>query len=723
MATLVFTAFGALAGPLGAAIGGLVGQQVDHALFSPRREGPRLKELMVTTSSYGTPIARQHGRIRAGGSLIWATELAESSESAGGKGGSVTTYSYSCSFAVALSSRPLLGIGRIWADGNLLRGEAGDLKVGGTMRLYRGFGDHAVDPLIASDKGSGCPAFRRTAYAVFEDLQLADFGNRIPALSFEVIADDGAVSLLDIADGLDEPLVVTRALPGMAGFAFEGGPLSDVLAVLDDAWPIGVDAGDRLSLFAADDLPGDIPLLPEPAAAKGEGSFGAAAGSRKTRKAGDSAIPDSLRYYDRERDYLTGMQRADGRARPGQGATIELPATLSAASARTLIDAAADRAGCARELLEWRLAELDPALSPGTVVRVPGHAGNWRILGWEWNDEGVTLELGRMPRGPARQPVADAGSVLSPRDDPATPTLLRAFELPWDGMGAGDVPAIYAAPSSVGGGWSGAALYAERGGGLSPLGGSGSRRSVIGAAVAAVGGSAALLLERDAKITVQLVSEDFALIGTTPEALANGANRALLGGELLQFVHAVALGGGQWQLEGLLRGRGGTERAAREGHAAGTPFVLLDHAPIRLDAAKIGLSKDAAIVALGLADPEPVTEPIANPGATLRPLIPVHPRVEPEGDGLRLSWTRRARGGWGWPDEVDLPLAEPAEAYRVGLGPVDSPAVMWDVAAPTLTVAAGTLASLAGAHPGAQLWVRQIGGASLSDALLLHTLP
>ena len=44
---------------------------------------------------------------------------------------------------------------------------------------------------------------------------------------------------------------------------------------------------------------------------------------------------------------------------------------------------------------------------------------------------------------------------------------------------------------------------------------------------------------------------------------------------MIQFARASAIGGGQWRLEGLLRGRGGTERAALTGHAAGTSFVLL----------------------------------------------------------------------------------------------------------------------------------------------------
>ena len=66
MATLVLTAVGtAVGGPLGGAIGALVGNQIDRSLFgSGGREGPRLQELKVTSSSYGTPIARHYGRVR-----------------------------------------------------------------------------------------------------------------------------------------------------------------------------------------------------------------------------------------------------------------------------------------------------------------------------------------------------------------------------------------------------------------------------------------------------------------------------------------------------------------------------------------------------------------------------------------------------------------------------------------------------------------------------------
>ena len=255
MATLVFSALGtALGGPLGGVLGALVGRQVDAADFpAPGREGPRLRELAVTTSSYGDPIARHFGRERAGGAVIWATDLSESRKTSGGGKGrpAVTTYSYSASFAVALASRPLAGVGRIWADGNLLRGAAGDLKVGGQFRFHDGYGDQSPDPLLAAAEAAGrCPAYRGTAYAVFEDLQLADFGNRIPALSFELLGGENDIDLAALVETAAPELATSVPLPGLAGISVDG-TLTATLAALAPVIPFACDvAGGALTLAA-----------------------------------------------------------------------------------------------------------------------------------------------------------------------------------------------------------------------------------------------------------------------------------------------------------------------------------------------------------------------------------------------------------------------------------------------------------------------------------------
>ena len=89
MATLVLTVVGgAIGGPVGAALGGLLGNAIDQEIFRPAgREGPRLSELAVQTSSYRTPIPKVFGTMRVAGSVIWTTDLIESSATgSAGKG-------------------------------------------------------------------------------------------------------------------------------------------------------------------------------------------------------------------------------------------------------------------------------------------------------------------------------------------------------------------------------------------------------------------------------------------------------------------------------------------------------------------------------------------------------------------------------------------------------------------------------------------------------------
>ena len=163
MATLVLTAVGtAVGGPIGGAIGAIIGQQIDQRIFAPKaRHGPRLGDLAVQTSSYGSadPEDVRDDAGRRDGDLVDRPDRKPRRPSGGGKGRPKTVnYTYSASFAVALSARPMLGVGRIWADGKLLRGAAGDFKSATGFRLHPGGEDQAADPLIAAAEGAGIGA-------------------------------------------------------------------------------------------------------------------------------------------------------------------------------------------------------------------------------------------------------------------------------------------------------------------------------------------------------------------------------------------------------------------------------------------------------------------------------------------------------------------------------------------------------------------------------------
>lgn len=730
MATLILSTVGTvLGGPIGGAIGSLIGQQIDLAILgSPTRKGPRLKELSVQTSSYGAAIPRHYGRMRVAGSVIWATELKENREKSGGGKGKpkLVSYTYSSSFAVALASRPIRGVGRIWADGNLLRGAAEDLKVGGGLRIHTGEGDQDRDPLIAAAEGAArCPAFRTIAYAVFEDLALADFGNRIPSLTFEVFADDGAVTLTQILRDAIPELAVSQTPDPVLGYTVESGSAAALVEAIGETVPMAcISQGETLSLQPATANAQAPLLLPEALAARDGAGDAPRAGMSHQRERRPVRHDAAVRYYDVDRDYQPGLQRARGQSFAGQASTLDFPAALDAAGARSYADRTAQEAARPRETASYRVSEADLRFAPGSQVAVPGLAGRWLVESWELDSAGIELGLRRLAgAAPSVAGAADAGRANLPPDLAAQPTRLAAYELPWDGVGASGSVALFAAASGSGAGWTGAALFVVRpDDSLISLGASGRNRATLGTVPAPLAPASPHVLDWLNAPEIELVASDLTLSGASLAQLATGANRALLGKELIQFARAESLGPSRWRLSGLLRGRGGTEWAIAD-HAPQESFVLLDDAPVALDPAVVGDPAYARIAAIGLADNQPVIAAITLPGASLRPLSPVHGSLETRSGGsLALHWTRRARGAWLWLDAVDTPLVEQAESYLVTLGPPAAPVAQWITAEPLLEIDAATAATLRTQAPGAPFAVAQRGDAGLSVPHLLGPL-
>lgn len=721
MATLLLTAVGtAVGGPIGGALGAFIGQQADQAIFGTgSREGPRLKELAVTTSSYGQAMPRHFGRMRVAGTVIWATDLAESASTEGGKGQpDVTTYTYSASFAVALSSTPIKRVGRIWADGNLLRGSNDDLKVEGQLRIYSGNGDDEVDPLIAADKGAQAPAFRDCAYVVFEDLQLADYGNRIPALTFEVFAqEDSSVTLEQVIPqtsdtGSRTPLTSTR------GFSDEGGPLSATLSAIDRVFPIVcATTSSGLRLLSEVEIPQSVPILPEQLSSE---SSEDAQERHKMRAESAGTEPMALRYYDEDRDYQPGVQRAIGLRPNGRETMVDLPATMTAQGAKGLANDNAHRARWRRERIVWRVGELNAEVQPGSVVQLPDSPGLWRVTDWEWYDRGIELGLERLAPGAASTSGSDAGTALPPADIALAPTHLHVFEVPPEDTQNPSRPTVLAAATSSSSAWNGAALFVDQGGALVPIRSTGSLRSVSGVLTSALDSSSALLFEPNATIELELRAQDLGFSDTDFAGLAAGANRLLIGSEVLQFMCAESLGAGFWRLSGLLRGRAGTEEHAGNQHPSQSPVILLNNRLTDLSEEGLQLDPSLRIAALARGDEEVVFASLTNAGLSRKPPTPVHARVTIDAQStLDLCWTRRARGHWRWEAEGEVPLIEETEAYLVGYGLPDAPMAAFSVNEPRLTLNQAERSNLIAQHGPADLWVRQVGTYASSNALFL----
>ncbi len=214
MAQVVLSAVGqSVGGPIGRVIGSTIGRAIDNrvvgSLGPARQVGPRLETLKVQGTAEGSPMACVFGRARVTGQVIWAARFLEGkSKGRAGKGGPKTVdYVYSLSFAVALCEGEIDGVGRVWADGRLMD------MTGVVMRVHRGGEDQTPDPLIEAVEGAA-PAYRGTAYVVFEDLPLGPFGDRVPQLSFELFRRPRgqAARLEDLLEGV-------CLIPGAGEFA------------------------------------------------------------------------------------------------------------------------------------------------------------------------------------------------------------------------------------------------------------------------------------------------------------------------------------------------------------------------------------------------------------------------------------------------------------------------------------------------------------------------
>lgn len=229
MAMLALAAGGAALGSyigIGASVGWMVGSVVATMIFPTEgedtsTEGPRLGDLSVASSAFGAPVARAYGTMRTAGNMIWSSGIQETKhvqeQDAGGKGmpsflggggssATATSYTYSASFALAFAEGEAEDVIRIWADSKLIYDKTASTsahvsKEGLVFRFYSGSETQTPDSLIEDDVGDGsAPAHRGLCYIVFEDLQLQDFGNRIPNITAEITFKKSTVKPIVISN-------------------------------------------------------------------------------------------------------------------------------------------------------------------------------------------------------------------------------------------------------------------------------------------------------------------------------------------------------------------------------------------------------------------------------------------------------------------------------------------------------------------------------------------
>ncbi|MDT7934203.1 MAG: phage tail protein [Sphingomonadaceae bacterium] len=608
MATIALTTVGGvIGGPAGRLFGAVAGSAMDGAVTG---RGPRQVDLNAVTnqsSAYGSPIPLIYGRMRAGGTVLWATPLRRTRAPSASMGVAAI---YSVSLAIALSGRPIERLGRIWADGRLVRSEDGTWSLPVTARVHTGR-QTRPDPLVSAALGADAPQWRGLAYVVLEDLPLTQFGNRLPQLTFDVHADgdgiDAAEVAIDLAHRAGLSAVNLCPPAPIAGYWAGDAIGADVAraAALANAHICG--SGPNHALRPRHQEAGAAAVPTDEVVRGRDGALGI---SKRLAAAAGRADEAQVRYFDPERDLQPAVQRWRA-SQNGPAKTVEesVPAALSASAAQTYArqmirdQSTNDVTASFRLPLRWASIELGDVIDFGTPQR-------WRVAAKTVADGSVLLEAERdastrstpapgatariVPNSIAVQPSVEVLVLVPPPlpfEEGTTPRLLcgvlgdaEVFQRAdiWVSLDHGET---YAFAGTVG------------------------TTMTAGLCTTVLGSGPTEGWDDTTILDIQHVSGD-AFENRSAASVLAGANLAAVGDELIRFRSAMPVEGGRLRISGLLRGCHGTQGTVGA-HLPGERIVLLS---------------SAAFVRL------PVSGPVAGTRVRLKAVTPAYTLA-------RTAWT------------------------------------------------------------------------------------
>jgi hypothetical protein len=231
---------GTILGVSAATIGFVAGEVAGNLLFPQKQtsEGPRVGDLSVQSSTYGSAIPIIYGTMRVAGNVIFSTPKREvkNEQTSGGKGGpkiTTTTYTYNVDMAIALCEGPIDGIRKMWLNGKLVYDASTGASITSSVassihaegwKVYLGDEAQLPDPTIETTVGVGnVPGYRGMAYIVFDHLDCPN--GQVPQLSFEIVASgtSGPSSItFEEVPAPDAPLFALASIVGNRVWQFVG---------------------------------------------------------------------------------------------------------------------------------------------------------------------------------------------------------------------------------------------------------------------------------------------------------------------------------------------------------------------------------------------------------------------------------------------------------------------------------------------------------------------
>jgi hypothetical protein len=553
------------------------------------------------------------------------------------------------------------------------------------LTFYYGDETQGPDPLIESIEGTGfVPGFRGSAYFVAQRLLLEPYGNRIPFMNTIGVSTLGTTiantigNLVERSGRSSGEYDVTGLSGENKGFTVSG-PQSAVTALQPMLLAHDVleqEGNGVLRFFFRRNA--TVIDIPTTALAAHEG------GNDIPRPFDVSDIPDAelpadvtAKFLDSDKDDNVGAQKARKNDITTDGTiTVDLPLVMNAgkgvAIARRLLWTAwANRQTCRLQLPPsfWYVQEND-------CLRLQAFDFPWLLLvqkvdiGHNWVIAvEATLEI--------RSVLTQSEEFDPPDVTPATGNIVPPpsdgvwFEIPplTPSSGSPSAPTIGfgAALEHPGGNWGGSILWwspDDDDDDYVPVGVI-TDEGVLGFTLTTLSSGPTHVWDLISTFDVYLVNGE--LENRTADDVLNGANRAIVGKEIIGFTTATLIADRTWRLSGLLRGMRGTEDQVGV-HAVNDQFMWLNTGLVEapFNPAWIGTTRYLKFVSAGAEEDDVSGAASAITGASLVPLSCTDPMsFRNSNDDITVSWKRRSRAIHDGFAASQPPIFEEYERYEV----------------------------------------------------------
>ncbi len=578
-----------------------------------------------------------------------------------------------------------------------------------SLEIYRGTTDQPVDSTLDSlQNATGiCPAYRGRAYMVFDNLQLEDFGNRLPNLTFEVVRFEDetpttSIDLLMAKAGVSTDYYDVAALPSTGLRSFLPGYSLVRRTTIRKAIEAILEAYE----FDASEINLEIKFRPRPRAADHVIDWTELAahnaGDRSTQEqlalvARDKiTLPRTIEatYNDIERDYQDGSKRFfRTQTLNDHTGTVGLAMVLYGHYVAGWTQRKMQDIWNGQRTVEFDLPPKYIYVSPSDIILVVTDT----VIGTQGGNDVVAsfnvkvTEVRRGVNGIITVKGIVSLGALYPADDYANfgtennytsytnyqrlgDTLLQLLDIPPltvpDSLFYG---VYFAMCDSNRPEWPGGDLLQSLDGG--------SNYTQVGASVnaAAMGQITTGTITTGASSTVDtqsfivtLDSATASLSGTDYVGMFNFENLAIIGDEIVSFTDVTNLGNRQFQISGhMIRGLKDTDPTSK---GTGTRFILLSSAVKGFTANinNIDVTLDYKPVTIGLTEAITTNQTFSHTGARVRPFRPTFISGTRDGsNNLTIDWVRQDRTYTRWINNADLPLSEMSEEYQIDI--LDAP--------------------------------------------------